>query len=110
MKSFKRARLAVALAVLVCGAMGSTIASQRTGAAMTKSATAFLDSLTAEQREKASDPLNSRDRTHWNFIPTNMFPRQGLPIKEMTEPQRKLAHELLNSGLGQGGYTPTRAV
>ena len=110
MKSFKRARLAVALAVLVCGAMGSTIASQRTGAAMTKSATAFLDSLTPEQREKAADPLNSPDRTHWNFIPTNMFPRQGLPIKEMTEPQRKLAHELLKAGLSQRGYLTASSI
>ena len=110
MRSFNRARLAVALAVLVSGAMGSTIASQRTGATMAKSATAFLDSLTPEQREKAADPLNSPDRTHWNFIPTNMFPRQGLPIKEMTEPQRKLAHELLKSGLSQRGYTTTTAI
>jgi hypothetical protein len=110
MKSFNRARLAVALAVLVSGAMGSTIASQRTGATMAKSASAFLDSLTPEQREKASDPLDSPDRTHWNFIPTNMFPRQGLPIKEMTEPQRKLAHELLKSGLSQRGYTTTIAI
>jgi hypothetical protein len=110
MKSFNRARLAVALALLVSGVMGSTIASQRTGATMAKSATAFLDSLTTEQREKAADPLNSPDRTHWNFIPTNMFPRQGLPIKEMTEPQRKLAHELLKSGLSQRGYTTTTAI
>jgi hypothetical protein len=110
MKSFNRARLVVALALLVSGAMGSTIASQRTGSAMAKTATAFLDSLTPEQREKASDPLNSPDRTHWNFIPTNMFPRQGLPIKEMTEPQRKLAHELLKSGLSQRGYTTTTTI
>ena len=110
MKSFNRARLAVALAVLVCGAMGSTIASQRTGAAMARTATAFLASLTPEQREKAADPLDSTDRTHWNFIPTNMFPRQGLPIKEMTEPQRKLAHELLKSGLSQRGYTTTTTI
>jgi Protein of unknown function (DUF3500) len=110
MKPFNRARLAVVLGVLVCGAMGSTIASQRTGATMATSATAFLASLTPEQREKAEDPLNSPDRTHWNFIPTNMFPRQGLPLKEMTEPQRKLAHDLLKSGLSQRGYTVTTAI
>jgi Protein of unknown function (DUF3500) len=110
MKPFDRVRLAVALAVLVAGAMGSAIASQRTGSAMAKNATAFLDSLTPEQREKAADPLNSPDRTHWNFIPTNMFPRQGLPIKEMTEPQRTLAHELLKSGLSQRGYTTTTTI
>ena len=91
MKSFKHARLAVAVAVAACGAMGGMVASQRTGAAMAKNAQAFLDSLNPEQREKAADPLDSADRTHWNFIPTNQFPRQGLPLKEMTEPQRKLA-------------------
>jgi hypothetical protein len=110
MKAFNRARVAVGIAVLVIGAVGSTIASQRTGSAMAKNATAFLDSLNPDQREKAFDPLDSTDRTHWNFIPTNMFPRQGLPIKEMTDPQRKLAHELLKSGLSQRGYTTTTTI
>jgi hypothetical protein len=110
MKRFNRVRLAVAVAVIASGAMGSMIASQRTGAAMTKNATAFLDSLTPQQREKASEPLDSADRTHWNFIPTSMFPRQGLPIKEMTEPQRKLAHELLKTGLSARGYSTTTTI
>ena len=110
MRTFNRARPALALALLICGAVGSTIASQRTGSAMAKSATAFLDSLTPEQKERAADPLNSPDRLHWNFIPTNMFPRQGLPLKDMTEPQRKLAHELLKSGLSQRGYTVTTTI
>jgi hypothetical protein len=110
MKSIKHVRVTVALAVIASGAMGSMVASQRTGAAMTRDATAFLASLTPEQREKASDPLDSADRTHWNFIPTSMFPRQGLPIKEMTEPQRKLAHELLKSGLSARGYTTTTTI
>ena len=46
----------------------------------------------------------------WNYIPTNMFPRKGVPIKEMTEAQRKLAHELLKAGLGQRGYMTTTAI
>ena len=46
MKSFKYARLAVAVALAACGAMGGMVASQRTGAAMAKNAQAFLDSLT----------------------------------------------------------------
>jgi hypothetical protein len=90
--------------------MGGMIASQRTGAAMTKSAQAFLDSLNAEQREKAADPLDSTDRTRWHFIPTNQFPREGLPLKDMTEPQRKLAIALLQSGLSQRGYTVTSTI
>jgi len=110
MKSFKHVRLAIAVAVIVSGAMGGMIASQRTGAAMTTSAQAFLASLTPEQREKAEDPLDSTDRTRWHFIPTNQFPRQGLPLKEMTEPQRKLAAALLQAGLSQRGYTVTTTI
>ena len=110
MKSFKHVRLAVAVVVIASGAMGGMIASQRTGAAMAKSAQAFLDSLTPEQREKAGDPLDSTDRTRWHFIPTNQFPRQGLPLKEMTEPQRKLALQLLQAGLSQRGYTVTATI
>ena len=110
MKSFKHARLAVAVVVAACGAMGGMIASQRTGAAMTKNAQAFLESLNPEQREKAADPLDSTDRTRWNFIPANQFPRQGLPLKDMTEPQRKLALELLQTGLSQRGYTVTTTI
>lgn len=106
----KRSRLAVAAVILAAGVGGSVLASQRTAAAMAKTATALLDSLTPEQRQKMALSLDSTDRTRWNFIPTNMFPRQGLPIKEMTEPQRKLAHELLRTALSQRGYTTTVTV
>jgi hypothetical protein len=33
------------------------------------------------------------------------FERNGLQLKDMTEPQRKLAHELLKTGLSARGYT-----
>ena len=110
MKRLNVTRTGLAAALLVIGLMGSMVASQRTAAAMAKHANAFLASLTPEQRERAFDPLESADRTHWNFIPTSMFPRQGLPIKDMTEPQRKLAHELLRSALSSRGYTTTTAI
>jgi hypothetical protein len=77
---------------------------------MAGATTALVNSLTPEQRQKMAMPFDAADRTRWNFIPTNMFPRQGLPIKEMTEPQRKLAHELLKSALSQRGYTTTTTV
>ena len=41
---------------------------------------------------------------HWHFIPTEMFPRKGLPVREMNATQRKLAHDLLKTGLSQRGY------
>jgi hypothetical protein len=85
-------------------------ASRRAAAAMTTAATQFLAGLTPEQRQQATFALDTEERVRWNFIPTNMFPRKGVPIKEMTEPQRKLAHELLKAGLGQRGYMTTTSI
>ena len=109
MSRFNWTRAAVAAAVVSAGVMGTIVASQRTASSMTKATTALLDSLTPEQKQKMALPMDSADRTRWNFVPTNMFPRQGLPLKEMTEPQRKLAHELLRTALSQRGYSITRA-
>ena len=56
---------------------------------MADAATDLLGSLTPEQRQKAVFPFESDERLHWNFIPTEAFPRNGLTVKEMTEAQRK---------------------
>ena len=58
-------------------------------AAMASRANAFLAGLTATQRAQATFPFEGDERTHWHFIPTEMFPRHGLTIKEMT---RAAAH------------------
>jgi hypothetical protein len=93
---------------LVLAAFGGVLASaQRTptaAAAMSSAATRFLDSLTAEQRKQATYPLGSEEYLRWNFIPTEAFPRNGLRLKDMTDAQQKLAHELLKSGLSDRGY------
>ena len=97
------ARAAVALA-LVGALIGSTRAAERTASTMAKAATVFLGSLTAEQRQQAAYPFDGPERLKWHFIPSEMFPRNGLTLKAMTEPQRKLAHELLKTGMSQRGY------
>jgi hypothetical protein len=71
---------------------------------MAAAATKFLDSLTPEQRQQATFAFNDDERLRWHFIPTEMYPRKGLLVKQMTEPQRKLAHDLLKAGLSQRGY------
>jgi hypothetical protein len=43
-------------------------------------------------------------RLHWHFIPTEMFPRKGLLIRDMTPAQRTLAHDLMKASLSQRGY------
>ena len=101
----------IALVLAVFSAVALT--AQRTppaAAAMTTAATRFLDALDAEQRKKATYPLESEEYLRWNFIPTEAFPRNGLLLREMTEPQRKLAHELLRSGLSDRGYQTYTAI
>jgi Protein of unknown function (DUF3500) len=70
---------------------------------MATAATNFLASLTPEQRQRATFAFDSAERVRWHFVP--QFERNGLQLKEMTEPQRKLAHELLKTGLSARGYS-----
>jgi hypothetical protein len=103
-------RVAVACGVLTIGVAGTLIGSQRTASNMTTAANRFLEVLTPEQRQVAKLPLDSEDLTRWHYVPTNQFPRKGLAIKDMNEAQRKLAHDLLRTGLSQRGYTEATAI
>jgi hypothetical protein len=97
-------RVVVAGVLLAALAAGAAVSAQRTAANMSTAAKAFLAALTPEQRQQATFPLDSTQRLRWNFIPDEAFPRQGLQIKAMTEPQRKLLHALLRTGLSERGY------
>ena len=94
----------IAGAVLTVSALGLTVATGPSSSAMAAAATKFLESLTPEQRRQATFAFDGNERTHWNFIPTELFPRNGLTIKQMSESQRRLAHDLLKAGLSQRGY------
>jgi hypothetical protein len=91
------------LAALTIGAILLTSAYYRINSStvMTLAAQHFLTSLTPEQRAKATFTLEEDERQNWHFIPRE---RKGLPILEMTPPQRALAHGLLSAGLSQQGY------
>lgn len=93
-----------ATAMFAVMAMGLAVARGPSPAAMSAAATSFLGSLTPEQRQRATFAFDGDERTRWHFIPTESFPRNGLTIKEMSVPQRKLAHDLLKTGLSQRGY------
>jgi len=115
MTGFKHPRIAVAVGLVAVWGAGITLSSQRStssksAAAMTTAATKWLETLTPEQRQQATFPNNSEEKVRWNFIPTNMFPRKGVPWKEMTEPQRKAAHELLKASLSQKGYLTATSI
>jgi len=103
-------RLAVAAALLAVFAGSVAIASQKSAAAMANAATTFVDSLSAEQKARGVMPFESDDRLRWHFVPNEMFPRKGLMIKEMNETQRRLAHDLLRSGLSAQGYAKVSGI
>lgn len=110
MSRLPQPRLLIALGLAAAWLAGVTTASERSASAMASAATGFLDSLTPEQREKAAMPIDAEDRTRWNFIPTSMFARKGLPLKEMTDPQRAKAQDLLKAGLSQKGVTTVNQI
>jgi hypothetical protein len=103
-------RLTVAASLIAVFTGGAIIASQKSAANMAKAAGGFLDSLTPEQRAKATFPFDSDERMRWHFIPNETFPRKGLMIKDMTEAQRRLAHDLLRSGMSARGYLKVTSI
>src|SRR5258706_10991609 len=79
----------------------------RTGALMTEAATNFLASLTPEQKAKLAFPFDDAERKNWHFIPRA---RKGLPFKELTPEQDRLAHAFLASGLGRRAYQQANTI
>jgi hypothetical protein len=103
-------RTALAAILVLVGVGGITLASQRSTAAMAGAASKWLTSLSPDQRQKATFAFDSDERLKWHFIPNEMFPRNGLTFKEMSEPQRALAHDLLKTGLSARGYMTATSI
>jgi Protein of unknown function (DUF3500) len=104
MKRLISSRVTLAAAATVVLIAGTLIAADRSATAMSTAAARFLDSLTPEQRHQASFGFAADERLRWHFIPTEMFPRKGLPVRDMTPAQRTLARDLLRASLSQRGY------
>jgi len=96
--------LAAGVAVALAGAIA---ASEKSSSSMAAAAERFLAALSAEQRQQAVFAVDAAERTNWHYIPRE---RKGLPLKRMNEDQRKLARELLRSGLSQRGYLTATSI
>ena len=103
-------RLVVAATLVTAFTGVAIVASPKSAATMQKAATLFVDSLSPDQKAKASFPFDGEERLRWHFIPNEMFPRKGLMIKDMNETQRRLAHDLLRSGLSARGYLKATSI
>ena len=110
MTKFRSYRFLLVVGCVVALVAGTLISAQRSSSTMASAANAFVNSLSPEQRQKATFPFESNERLHWNFIPSEAFPRNGLLLKDMNENQRKLVHDLLKSALSQRGYLTATAI
>jgi len=80
---------------------------RRTKTAMVDAATAFLASLTPDQRARTTFALNDAERLSWHYVPTA---RKGLTLKEMTPAQQAAALRLLRAGLSERGYSKAETI
>lgn len=74
---------------------------------MAAAAQAWLDSLDADQRSRAVFALKDDERENWHFVPRA---RKGVPLKEMSAPQRKLAREIVAAGMSDRAVITTDAI
>ncbi len=104
MKRF--ALLAVLLATYCCVVLLAAHAAEPTtasvGLGMTEVAQKFLAALTPEQLAKATRKFDDPARLDWHNIPKPE--RKGLQVRDMTEKQRTLCHDLLRAALSPSGY------
>jgi hypothetical protein len=107
-----RARTLMLLAVATGAALAVVLskvdaAAPNPGPAMAEAANKLLASLTAEQRKKMTFSLEDAHRVEWFYVP---LARKGVPLKQLTAPQRELVHALLRAGLGPTGYAKTTQI
>ena len=80
----------------------------RPDAEMTKAARALMAAVgEGPALAKLVWKFEDEERFNWHFIPRE---RKGLPLKEMTEPQRQAAMALLKTGLSASGYSRAEAI
>jgi hypothetical protein len=106
----KKHLVRLTLAGLSLALLGYAYHKATTISVMTQSATAFLNSLSAEQKAKARLAFEGEERLFWHYIPTDDIPnrykkpRMGLILADMESHQRHLATSLLAAGLSQSGF------
>jgi hypothetical protein len=76
-------------------------------AMMSTAAGAFIDSLSADQRARATFAFEDEQRFDWHFIPRA---RKGIPFKDLDSSQRLLGNALLGAGLGQQGIVRVATI
>jgi hypothetical protein len=74
---------------------------------MQTAARRFLDTLSPELKTRAQLPFDDSDRITWNYVPIE---RKGVSLKMLDERQRRVAMDLLRTGLSEKGYKKAEAI
>src|ERR1700761_3385084 len=94
------------------GPPGAAWRAPRTAARMTGAALALLGAVTGEQLLVLNPGLDSFDleslRRFWTYLP--VLERPGLPLRALSDRQRKLAHELVIASVSMEGYAKVVSV
>lgn len=112
---FRRERRAVlvwAATALTIGSIQGIAATASPSGNLVEAANKFLNSLTADQKAKATYDFKSDARKQWHFIPTEMvtFGRKGVPFTELKQEQRDLGLALLKTSLSDPGYKKATTI
>lgn len=78
---------------------------------MQEATSAFLDTLTDQQRETVMSALDDNAaRTRWSNLPVSMAPRSGLAVADMSSKQRRALHAMMSSALSSQGYLMSATI
>jgi len=99
--SFLAGVAAIALVGAAQNGPPAPVDGSRVAAEMAEAATNLLAALSPVERNRASFLLKDEERRNFHFFP---IPRRGLPLKDMNDAQRALAHALVATGLSQKGH------
>jgi hypothetical protein len=105
-------RHALLLAAIATGCLGTAgVAALRlvtAGESLTAAASTWLAGLDDLQKTRATADFAAATRTDWHFVPKPI--RKGLPLTDMTKPQRDQAHAVLKAALSEAGYGKAVAI
>lgn len=115
-KSLKRTVILVSTTLLACPIATSSLAADslpshaQSASRMTAAATAFVDTLDAEQRKATLLPLKGAARTTWSNLPIIMVHPEGILVGDMQDDQRLALHDLLRASMSSQGYAKAAGI
>lgn len=70
----------------------------------------LLKSLSKEQREKISFPIDDPEWRKWSNVDNGIYTRQGISLKAMNASQKEMAYNLLQSSLSAKGLRLSKDI